>query len=215
MNAAAIKVLIVDDHQTVAESLQHVLRGEDGIEPVGTASSVVDAVRAAAELVPDLVLMDQRLPDGKGVRAAEVIRLQRPETKVLLLTGFVDDADVVAAIEAGCSGYLTKDAPMSEVIAAIRAANAGETIIPPATLTRVLPRLTKTQRGRGWDLSPREIEVLRAMAEGLTTEEIADRLSLSVHTVRNHIQRCLSKLDAHSKLEAVTAAVREGIIELT
>lgn len=211
----AIRVLIVDDHQTVAEGLEHVLRAEDGIEPVGRASSVVEAVQLAAELAPDVVLMDQRLPDGKGCRAAEVIKLQRPETKVLLLTGFVDDGDVVAAIEAGCSGYLTKDTPMSEVVSAIRAAHAGETLIPPAVLTRVLPRLTRAQRARGWDLSAREIEVLRAMADGMTTDEIAIALSLSVHTVRNHIQRCLSKLDSHSKLEAVTVAVREGIIDLS
>ena len=105
MSNRSIRVLVVDDHQTVAESLRHVLEAEPDLEPVGVAGTVLDGVAAAARLSPDVVLMDQRLPDGDGIRAAEVIRLQRPETQVLLLTGFVDDGDVVRAIEVGCSGY--------------------------------------------------------------------------------------------------------------
>ena len=210
-----IRVLVVDDHQTVAQSLVHVLTGESDMEPVGVAHTLLEGVRLAAELTPDVVLMDQRLPDGDGIRGAEVIRLQRPETRVLLLTGFVDESDVLRAIEAGCSGYLAKDSPITDVLDAIRSAHAGEAVLAPGLLGRLLPQIARNRTARDWNLSAREVEVLSLVADGMSNDAIADALGLSVHTVRNHIQACLSKLGAHSKLEAVSLAVRERIIRFT
>lgn len=210
-----IKVLVVDDHQTVAESLVHVLESQPDFEPVGVAHNMLDGVQLASELAPDVVLMDQRLPDGDGIRGAEVIRLERPETRVLLLTGFVEESEVLRAIEVGCSGYLAKDSPVGDVLDAIRSAHAGDAVLAPELLGRLLPQLTRNRTARDWNLSDREVEVLTLVAGGMSNAEIADTLNLSVHTVRNHIQACLSKLGAHSKLEAVSQAVRDRIIRFT
>jgi DNA-binding NarL/FixJ family response regulator len=210
-----IKVMVVDDHQLLTESLLMVLEEESDMTVVATAASVAEARLKARRYLPDVVLMDYRLPDGLGTDAARFIREENPDIKIVMLTGFPDDAILVAAIEAGCSGYITKDSAVGEAISAVRAAHAGEALISPAMLARLLPKLRRDYRGVGSSLTDREREVLNLLAQGSQNSTVADQLFLSVNTVRKHVQSILSKLGAHSKLEAVAVAVREGIIDLS
>lgn len=156
--------------------------------------------------------MDYRLPDRDGVRTTHLIKEDRPETKVGMITSVDDEAVLVQALDAGCSGFVPKNRPMNELVDAVRAAHAGEALVSPDMLARLLPRLRRSYRGLGAELTAREVEVLHLLAEGLTNQAIAQRLTISLNTVRNHVQSILTKLRAHSKLEAVATAVREGII---
>lgn len=207
-----IKVMLVDDHQMVVQGLLRILGEQSDIEVVATAGTVEDAAASARMHRPDVVLMDYELPDGNGIQAAERIRADRPDTKVVMLTSYTDESVLVAAIEAGCSGYVTKHKVVEEVVDAVRAAAAGEALISPAMLARLLPKLRPSKRGLGSDLTSREIEVLKLLAEGLSNQAIADKLVISVHTVRHHVQNIITKLDVHSKLEAVATAAKEGLI---
>lgn len=210
--ADQITVLVVDDHQMFSQGLVRILEEQSDISVVGTAESVQGSVAAARMHKPDVVLMDYELSDGHGVDAAAQIRKDLPDTRVVMLTAYTDDAILVAAIEAGCSGYVTKHKVIEEVVDAVRAAHAGEALISPAMLVRLLPKLRPNKRGVGSDLTERETEVLRLLAEGLSNQAIADKLVISVHTVRHHVQNVITKLQAHSKLEAVATAAREGLI---
>ena len=207
-----MRVLIVEDHQIVAEALTAALACTDDLSIIGTANSVADALSMARMERPDVVLMDYRLPDGNGVAAAEAIRAERPETKIVIITAYEDDAMVLRAIEAGLSGFVSKSQNVKALVSALRAAGAGEAVIPPDMLRRLLPRLSPTYRGIGRDLTPRELEVLALVAEGLPNKGIASRLGIELTTARNHVQSILNKLGAHSKLEAVAIAHREGVI---
>jgi DNA-binding NarL/FixJ family response regulator len=207
-----ITVLVVDDHEMFAHSVVRMLQDESDINVVGSVGTVAGAVELAQRTTPDVVVMDHRLPDGDGITASAQVRRHRPETNVLLLTGDTDERLLVRAIEAGCSGFLTKDKAVRELVEAIRVVAGGESSVPPELITRLLPRLNRTYRGLGSDLTTRELEVLRLAAEGKTNAAIAASVHLSVNTVRNHMQNAISKLHAHSKLEAVSVAVREGII---
>lgn len=211
--AREIAVLIVDDHRVFAEGLLKTLEDEPDVRVVGIAGTVEEAVATARRLRPDVILMDYDLPDGNGAAAAVRIRSDHPAAKVVMLTSFTDEKILVAAIEAGCSGYVTKHKATEEVLSAVRAAHAGEALISPSMLARVLPRLHRSYRGLGSDLTSREREILVMLADGVSTQAIAKALVISPHTVRNHTQSILVKLQAHSKLEAVATAVREGIID--
>ncbi len=144
---------------------------------------------------------------------ARRIHALRPAVKLLILTGAEDSSVLVDAIEAGCSGFLTKDKAFKELLVAVRTAHAGDAYIPQELLSGLLPRLSRTYRGVGADLTQREREVLGLVAEGLSNQAIANRLVLSINTVRNHVQSLLNKLDAHSKLEAVAIATRERLLD--
>lgn len=170
------------------------------------------ALEAALTTNPDVVLMDYRLPDGDGVDAARKIKRDRPDTKVVMLTAVSDDTVLSQAIQAGCSGYLTKDHTVDELILAVRAAYNGEALISPAMLSRLLDRLSDRSRP-GSDLTARETEVLRLLADGRSNQAIAKALDIRLATVRNHVQRVIEKLHAHSKLEAVAVALRLGLIQ--
>jgi len=207
-----IGVLLVDDHRMFAESIARLLADEEGIAVLGTASTGGEGIVLAERLQPDVVLLDYQMPDLDGVTVAARIKAARPETMVVMVTGSADDRVLVAAIEAGCSGFITKDQVAGEVASAVRAAAAGEALITPQMLGRLLPKLRHTSTHVGADLTVRELEVLGLLAEGLPTRTIADRLHLSVNTIRNHVQSVLTKLGAHSKLEAVATAVREGLV---
>ncbi len=211
-NDPVVRVLIVDDHAMFAEGMARTLADEPGIEVVGWVVTGGEAVEVCRRDPPDVVLMDFGLPDRDGASTARTIREQSPCTRVVMVTSFVDDSVLLATIDAGCSGYLTKNQPTASVVDAIRAAHAGEALIAPAMLARLLPRLRRTYRGLGSDLTPREMEVLELLAEGVANTEIAARLVVSLNTVRKHVQNILTKLHAHSKLEAVAIAAREQVI---
>jgi two-component system response regulator DevR len=213
-DAEMIRVMVVDDHKMFAQTLLRVLGEEPDMDIVGTATSVAEARTMARSYRPDVVLMDYRLPDGLGTEAARMIREDRPETKVVMLTGFPEDAVLITAIEVGCSGYMTKDGAVEEAISAVRAAAAGEALISPAMLVRLLPKLRRDSHRAAYTLSARELDVLRLLAQGMPNAAIADHLVLSVNTVRKHVQSILNKLNAHSKLEALATAVRQGLVEM-
>ena len=209
-----IRVLLVEDHEMVAQSFLTLLAAEDDIDMLGVAQDAAAARREAAALQPDVILMDYDLPDGNGIDSAKDIKAAVPDVRIIILTGSSDERILPAAIEAGCSGYLTKTKGIDELIAAVRSAHDGNAVIPEAMLGRLVSSPPRESAGIGGDLSEREREVLTLLAEGLATKAIAEQLYLSVHTVRNHIQRILMKLDAHSKLEAVAIALREDIVSI-
>jgi two-component system response regulator DevR len=206
------RVLIVEDHQVVADGLAALISDQDDMEVVGQAGSVSDAVARAAELGPDVVLMDFRLPDGTGADAGAGIRQVRPETKLIFLTREDSDAARFAAIEAGASAFIHKSKAASEVVEAIRVVAAGGTLFTPRTISALINkrREVESQLER---LTAREKEVLRLMAEGMASREIASKLGISYTTVRTHIRSLGSKLGVHSKLEAIIKARELALVE--
>jgi DNA-binding NarL/FixJ family response regulator len=203
-----IRVLVVDDHEMVAQSLRRVLGAEDDIDVIATAATVKAALEAAVAYVPDVILMDYLLPDGDGVAATAAIRALVPDVKVVLLTGSDVESALPGALEAGCVGFLEKTSALDKLVPAVRAVASGEVSISAANLSRLTAKPMTTKDV----LSPREYHVLSLVAEGLSNKAIAARLTLSIHTVRNHVQTLLTKLDTHSKLEAVAVARRQGLL---
>ena len=207
---APVRVLVVDDHEMVAQGLAEVLAAEEDMEVVGRAGTVRDGHRLAGQLLPDVIVMDYRLPDGDGLAATKAVCRELPDVAVVMVTASDHDAMVAGAIEAGCSAYVTKDRAASEVVTAVRRAASGEMAFPAAALRHALPNRTGA-RGEG-ALTPREREILQLLADGRATQQIADHLVLSTSTVRNHVQNIMTKLGAHSRLEAVVVAVRQGMV---
>ena len=205
-----IRVLIVDDHEVLGASLAHVLDAEPDMVSVGLAQDLAEARARIATAAPDVLLLDRRLPDGDGVAAIPSLRAVRPSMSVVVLTASVGDDVLVQAIEGGAAGFVSKTRGLSEVTAAVRAAAAGEAVISPELLSRLLPKLSRTS-GPEPALTRREQEVLDMLGQGLSNAAIAERLTVSVHTVRNHIANLSAKLGAHSKLEALSIAVRRGL----
>ncbi len=213
-----IRVLLVDDHHLLTDSLKRLLEGEPDIEVVGVAGTVAEAKRLARSRM-DVVLMDYRLPDGTGAEATRLVKSRWPAARVVMLTAVQDDETVLESIQAGADGYLTKDRAAEDVVATVRSARAGETLLPRSVILGIAQRVM-TARERSTDerptfepLTARELEVLRALADGLATPDISERLSISRNTLRTHVQNIMMKLGVHSKLEAVTVALRYRIIE--
>jgi DNA-binding NarL/FixJ family response regulator len=211
--SGVIRVLVVDDHSMFATSLALALEQEPGLTVLGTAATLGEARSWVATGPPDVLLIDHRLPDGLGVQAIPELKRLAPQMRIVLMSAAVDDAALVAAIENGASGFLSKSATVEDLVQAIRAAAAGEVLVSPALLARLLPRLSRDRLGLGTELTPREVEVLEVLSMGLSNSGIARELGISVNTVRNHVQNVLTKLGVHSKLEALAVAVREGIID--
>jgi DNA-binding NarL/FixJ family response regulator len=211
-----IRVLIVDDQRLFADLLKQVLEDADGIRVVGVAETAAQGCAMAREHDPDVVLMDYKLPDGNGAKATADVLAVKPDTKVVMVTASEDESVFLAAMEAGCSGFIRKSSALEDLEDAVRSTAAGEALISPAMLARVLSRV-RQQRGRHAksDLSQRESEILALTAKALTNPQIAEQLHLSVKTVRNHVQNILWKLDSHSKLEAVAVASRRGLVSLS
>lgn len=207
-----VRVLIVDDHEMFSGSVRLALSQEQGLEVVGTAGNLAAARAAVAALRPDVVLLDHRLPDGRGVDAISELKKLNPQSNVVVLTAAADDSVLVAATEAGCAGLLLKTSPLEELVSAVRVAASGEMLVSPALLGRLLGRLHRERDAAESTLTAREREILEFVALGMTNSAIADRLTISVNTVRNHVQNILAKLGAHSKLEALSIAVRDGIV---
>jgi DNA-binding NarL/FixJ family response regulator len=211
-SARPIRVLIVDDHDVLASSLAMVLAAEPDITAVGVATTLEQAEAMIGSAHPDVLLLDHRMPDGDGVAAIPRLRALRPSIGIVVLTASSADHVLLAAIEAGASGFLSKTRSLDEVTAAVRAAAAGESVISPEMLARLLPRFGRSSPHSVDELTEREREVLALVAEGLSNAAIAERLTVSVHTVRNHIASLSGKLGAHSKLEALSIAVRRGLL---
>jgi DNA-binding NarL/FixJ family response regulator len=205
-----IRVLIVDDHEVLAESLARVLGDEPDIDSVGWAQDLAQARARISTSAPDVLLLDRRLPDGDGVEAIPELRRLRPGMSIVVLTAAVADDVLVEAIEAGAAGFLSKTGGLDDVITAVRAAAGGDAVISPELLARLLPKLSRAP-GPDPHLTRREQEVLGLLARGLSNAAIADELTVSVNTVRNHIANLSAKLGAHSKLEALSIAVQRGL----
>jgi two-component system, NarL family, nitrate/nitrite response regulator NarL len=211
---STVRVLLVEDHAMVARGIEAALADSIDLEVVGIAGSVDDGVLRFRQLGPDVVVMDFRLPDGEGTEATRQIRAIDAEAAVLLLTGADDPSVVSAALDAGCSGFVSKDRDVGDLADAIRAVARGAAVFPAGLLSRALSPSTETA-GTGADLTGREREVLAMLADGASTEEIGSTLFLSLHTVRNHVRNILTKLHARTKLEAVVVAARAGLVDLT
>jgi DNA-binding NarL/FixJ family response regulator len=181
------------------------------------AGTVAEAKAMARERV-DVVLMDYRLPDGTGAEATRAIKARWSDARVVMLTALNDDETVLESIQAGADGYMTKDRAVEEVVNAVRSAHAGETLLPRSVILGIAQRVAAA-RDRTADrrqlepLTPREVEVLRALTEGLSTPEICERLFIAPNTLRTHVQNIMGKLRVHSKLEAVAFALRHGLVE--
>lgn len=204
-----IRILIADDHPVVRTGLRAMLAAEPDLQIVGEAGTPEQAVALAQQLSPELVLMDLRFgEDATGADATRRIRSQEAAPYVLVLTNYDTDGDILGAVEAGASGYLLKDAPPEELIAAIRAAASGESALAPAVAARLLSRL----RSPAVSLSAREIDVLQRVADGASNGEIAEALFISEATVKSHLVHVFSKLDVSSRTAAVARARTLGII---
>jgi DNA-binding NarL/FixJ family response regulator len=206
-----IRILIVEDHLVVAEGLAALINHQADMKVVGQADSVAESVAAAAELGPDVVLLDFRLPDGTGAEAAAAIREIRPEAKLIFLTREDSDAARFAAVQSGASAFIHKSKAASDVVAAIRDVARGRMLITPRTIATLLSKRRGIE-AQLHSLTPREKEVLRLMAEGLASRAVAARMGISYTTVRTHIRSVGSKLGVHSKLEAIVKARELGLI---
>lgn len=218
MSTQRVRVLLVDDHLSFAESLRDVLGRRDPIDVVATAATAAEAVRLADETEPDVILMDQRLPDGTGAEATARILKRHPGTAIVSLTGGGNEEDMLAAVEAGACGYLIKTARVAEIADAVQRAAAGDMLIPPDTLRDLLRRAraraqVAEDRARiAGSLTAREREVLQTMATARDTAAIADALGVSWHTARGYVQTVIEKLGAHSRLEAVLRGQEFGLL---
>ena len=220
-----IRVLIADDHALFRRGLEMVLSGEPGLELVGEASDGQEAVQLATEVVPDVVLMDIRMPKITGIEAARQMKEVAPSAKIVMLTISDEEEDLFEAIRAGASGYLLKDIPLDELADSVRAVHGGQSLINPSMAGKLLTEFATLARRDSEDepakhapapkLTEREMEVLRLVARGLNNRDIAKELFISENTVKNHVRNILEKLQIHSRMEAVMIAVREKLIEIS
>ena len=217
-----LRVLVCDDHALFRRGLQMVLEQEEDLELVGEASDGVEVIERSTELMPDVILMDVRMPKKSGIEAASEIKDLLPHVKILMLTISDEEADLYEAIKAGASGYLLKEIPIEEVADAIRSVWAGQSRISPSMASKLLTEfaaISKASKDKPQMPAPRltdrEMEVLRLVAQGLNNRDIAKQLFISENTVKNHIRNILEKLHLHSRMEAVVYAVREKMIEIS
>ncbi|MFE1100967.1 response regulator [Nocardiopsis alba] len=207
-----IRVLLVDDHPVVREGIRGMLSTEPDLDVVGDAGSGPEAVVRAAELSPDVILMDLRMPGGDGVEATERIRAAHPGVHVLVLTTYDTDTDILRAVEAGATGYLLKDTPRGELAEAVRSAARGETVLSGHLAGKLLTGVRRRSEPEGPALSPREVEVLRLAADGHTNAVIGRILHISATTVKTHLMRIYEKLGVGDRTSAVTRALRRGLL---
>jgi DNA-binding NarL/FixJ family response regulator len=208
-----IDVLIVDSHHIVAQGLALVIDGDPAMRVVGTAGTIQDAVRLCQDSKPDVVLMDIGLPDGDPIAAIGRLRAAVPQAKIVMVTGSTDDNALAIAVDSGCAGYVHKTASTEDLLAAVSTVAAGRAYFPPAALARLLFDRRSAPHG-AHTVSDREREVLQLLADGRTVADIAACMGLSAHTVRNHIRRAMKHLGVHTRLDAVVAAARAGILSV-
>jgi DNA-binding NarL/FixJ family response regulator len=206
-----IRILITDDHPVVREGLSGMLAGQSDFEVIGLAADGNTAVKMHGSLAPDVTLMDLRMPGLDGVGAIKAIKAQQPSSRIIVLTTYDSDADILRAIEAGATGYLLKDAPREELFRAIRAAARGDSVLAPAVAARLMTRMRAPAEE---NLSAREIEVLQLVAKGASNKEIGKSLHISTATVKTHLIHIYGKLGVDDRTAAVTTALETGIITL-
>jgi DNA-binding NarL/FixJ family response regulator len=204
-----IRLLIADDHPIVRDGLRGALANEPDIEVIGEAANGHEAVERAARDGVDVVLMDLRMPQMDGVSAITALHARSPGVRVLVLTTFDSETDVLAAIEAGATGYLLKDAPVEELLRAVRAAHRGEAVLSPTVADRLMGQV---RRPRGLALSDRELEVLQLVADGASNREAAARLFISEASIKTHLQHIYDKLGVRDRAAAVGEAYRRGLL---
>ena len=204
-----IRVLLADDHPVVRAGVRGMLAGEPDITVTGEAASGAEAVAAVTAHTPDVVLMDLRMPGVDGVGATAAIRSASPATRVVVLTTYETDGDILRAVEAGAAGYLLKDSSRADLLAAVRAAARGETVLSPTVASRLMRQV---RQPKAEALSPREVEVLRLVARGLSNAEIGRELFITEATVKTHLLRAFAKLNVSDRTAAVTTALSAGLI---
>ena len=206
-----IRLLLADDHPVVRDGLRGMLATQADIKIIGEAEDGASAVRLTAELEPNVVLMDLRMPVLDGVSAIQEIKARQPEVQVLVLTTYDTDADILPAVEAGATGYLLKDCSRETLFEAIRAAARGEAVLAPTVAARLMGQIRSPAEEK---LSEREIEVLELVAQGSSNREIAKRLHISQATVKSHLINIFNKLGVSDRTAAVTSALQRGFLQL-
>jgi DNA-binding NarL/FixJ family response regulator len=206
-----VRVLLADDHPVVRAGLHGMLSAEPDLEVVAEAGSGDEAVVLAARHRPDVVLMDLRMPGTDGATATARIAAELPEVKVLVLTTYDTDSDIVRAVEAGAAGYLLKDTPREQLADAVRAAARGETVLAPPVAAKLMTRM-RAPAPEAATLTVRETEVLALVARGRTNADIGRELHISEATVKTHLIRIFAKLEVDDRTAAVTAALRRGLL---
>ena len=214
-----IRVAVVDDQELFRRGLTMLLGVEDDIEVVGEAGDGVAATELAAATVPDVILMDVRMPKRSGIEACLAIKEVAPTARIIMLTVSDEEADLYDAVKNGASGYLLKDSSIDEVAQAVRVVADGQSLISPSMAIKLLDEFKQMSRADRHQvptprLTERELEVLKLVAQGLNNREIAKRLFISENTVKNHVRNILEKLQLHSRMEAVMYAVREKLLEI-
>ena len=210
------RVLIVDDQTLFRSGLSRLLDSDERINVIGEAVDGADAVKLAAAMKPDVILMDVKMPNVDGIEATRRIVAENPKVKVLMLTTFEADNHVIQALKAGASGYVLKDSQASAIVSSILAVVAGEKVMASAVANRVLEMLTGASTPKEFydGLTVREVEILKMLATGLVNKQIAFKLKISEKTVRNHVSNMYQKLNIYDRSQAVLYAVRKGLVEL-
>ncbi len=214
-----IRVVVVDDQELFRRGLTMLLGVEDDIEVVGEAGDGVEATELISRSVPDVILMDVRMPKRSGIEACVAIKEIAPTARIIMLTVSDEEADLYEAVKNGASGYLLKDSSIDEVAQAIRVVADGQSLISPSMAVKLLDEFKQMSRSDRQQVPPprlteRELEVLKLVAQGLNNREIAKRLFISENTVKNHVRNILEKLQLHSRMEAVMYAVREKLLDI-
>ena len=212
-----IRVILADDHRVVTDALSRALSSQPGIRIVGGAASVAE-VRELAGTPVDVVLMDYRFPDGTGVQAIRAIRAKSPGARVVMLTALDDDQTILDSVQAGADGYITKDRNIDDVVKAVRDAYAGAMLLPGSIIAMIASHVAAAhehpvEQSSAETLTTRELQVLTALSEGLSTPDLCAHLGITPNTLRTHVQNIMAKLRVHSKLEAVAFALRNRLIE--
>ena len=211
-----IRILVADDHPVLRDGLIAVLSTQSDFEVIGEAGTGEEVVRKAKELQPDIVVLDLEMPVMDGVEALKLMRASRPDIRVIIFTVFDTDERILGAVQAGAKGYLLKGAPRDQLFDAIRIVHAGGSLLQPIVASRLLERISQVTDGSksATSVTPREMDVLRLLAQGLQNKEIADDLGITERTVKFHVGSILSKMGAGNRTEAVTIAVHRGLIKL-
>ncbi|WP_164669561.1 response regulator [Virgibacillus doumboii] len=207
-----IRVVVVDDHEVVRKGIVAYLQTEDEIEVVGEASSGNQGAEVILQRRPDVVLMDLIMEDGTGIEATETVMNEFPACKIIILTSYYDDKQVFPALEAGAFSYMLKTSSASEIADAVKKAAAGENVIEPKVASKMMTSFRSEKKKAHEELTERELEVLLCIGEGLTNQEIGDKLFIGIKTVKTHVSSILSKLDLHDRTQAAVYVHKNDLL---